>query len=494
VPAGGLVEQFSGDLYNLQSKAIALSAALPAVPYSIDLTAQAMEYAAEAAREKLARGLLAAADSFDALARTASLAGHDTIAMVLSIGAQTLDNMRNAEGGVMKAAAALDGLAEVAAATGHKTTASLMSVGQSVLQALGEGSPFKAAMAAAMGLITTFADKIFKLEGKKVNDLRDSFFAAAGGFEELHKKLIEAGADATFTKLWTAGTVKDWEAAVKDANAALEKLAVTQGKIADLQQQLADRQTMDWKKAEELATKYGGTLSGLGGQFEAAKLHAAFEELWNDWESLEDMGGDVGGMLTMMKEEVGHLVTESKRIGAEIPEQFKPVIEDLIRTGQLFDDNGVAITDMSGMKFGGPLVSEVDKIVKAIQDLTDALRGKLIPEIESIPRKIEIGVGYRYDPYNPPGGGGGEGGEEGRYSYATGTPGLGFVDFGGGTTVRLHGREAVIPERAVSSGSLGSVGAGTSQTIVVQLDSRVLIQAVVRGMPRELALQGLGVG
>ena len=82
---------------------------------------------------------------------------------------------------------------------------------------------------------------------------------------------------------------------------------------------------------------------------------------------------------------------------------------------------------------------------------------------------------------------------------ATGNLGFkegGISDFGAGTPTVLHGQEAVIPldERGASfmadvMGMGGQSGGPSSQHIVVQLDGRVLTQAVLRGMPAEVRLR-----
>ena len=301
-------------------------------------------------------------------------------------------------------------------------------------------------------LLGPLLDKVFgkllKTEGKKVNDLRDAFINAAGGIEALNRKAVAAG--MTLDALLKAKTVKDYEKAVAALNEELARTAELQGELAGLQAQLASRQVMDWQKAQELIEKYGGTLGNLGQQFTDAKAAADWKSIWDDWQTLIDMGADVGGVLVSMKDEIEKLVQTSLRIGTEIPAQFKPLIEELIRTGQLFDENGKAITDIAQLKFGAPLVSEVDKIIAKIDELISALTDHLIPALGSIPDKVNIKVGYEVDdfPDIPGRDRGGEG-------YASGTHGQ-FLDFGAGTLVTLHGRERVMTPGESGGGGVAS--------------------------------------
>jgi hypothetical protein len=388
---------------------------------------------------------------------------------IVEMGSKTAQATGSIRQSVAKATDVLDQLSRVAEMSGHRTTAALMSTASATAKAFASGGPWAAAMAFASGLLTTFADKLFKTEGRKVNDLRDAFIAAAGGLAVLNAKAAAAG--LTLDALLKAKTVKEYEAAVAALNTELARTAALQGELAGLQATLASRQVMDWEKAQQLIEKYGGTLGNLGVQFEVAKQAANWKSIWDDWQTLIDMGADVGGVLVSMKDEIGDLVAESMRIGTEIPEQFKPLIEELLRTGQLFDANGEAITDLAGLKFGAPLVSEVDKIIKKIDELITALTKGLTPAISGIPDHVTVKVGYKYEDYQPPE----EGGFTGR-SYASG----GWGDFGAGTLAMLHGREAIVPldKPSAIGAALASGGPSTGQSSVSAPSITIHIQAL----------------
>jgi hypothetical protein len=285
------------------------------------------------------------------------------------------------------------------------------------------------AIGAGVGAIAGFASSLFggNKEYKDVKAQRAEFEQSFGGVDAMMAKISQAyatlgrsgkEAEAAIQNLWQAKDAKAYEAAVTQINAALAKA----NDLAGLQQQLADRQVMNWQTADELITKYGGTLGNLGQQFVAAKQQASFKEVWDDWQTLIDMGADVGGVLFSMKDEIGALVGESMRIGTEIPEQFKPLIEELIRTGQLFDDNGTKIEDISKLKFGAPLKSESDELKDAILELVKAFKDQLLPTIAGIPRNVDVKVGYKYEDYRPPKAGASDGSDasETYPGYATG--------------------------------------------------------------------------
>jgi hypothetical protein len=78
--------------------------------------------------------------------------------------------------------------------------------------------------------------------------------------------------------------------------------------------------------------------------------------------------GNMGTALHGAKEEVSELVFEALRIGAEIPLSMRPYIEELARSGQLVDENGEALTDLSKINFGDPVVTALDNIVTRFEE------------------------------------------------------------------------------------------------------------------------------
>ena len=274
---------------------------------------------------------------------------------------------------------------------GGGLTGAVQAMGSKIGSTLGSAASklFSGTLGKAMGAILPgigallgpalgwISDKFLKTEGKKVNDLRDAFIGAAGGLNALNQKAVAAG--TTLNALLNAKTVQDYETAVAALNTELERTAAIQGQIDTLQQQLNDRTVLNWEQAQQVIEKYGGTLANLGQTFVQAKEQASWKEVWDDWETLIDMGADIGGVLVSMQDEIQQLVQNSIAAGTAIPAQFQPLIQELIRTGQLFGANGEAITDLAGLKFGDPIVSEVDKIIAKIDELINTLNRGLAP-------------------------------------------------------------------------------------------------------------------
>jgi hypothetical protein len=381
-------------------------------------------------------------------------------------------------GAIGKATDVVDQLSRVAEMSGHKTTAALLSTASATAKAFASGGPWAAAIAFASGMLTTFADQLFKTEGRKVNDLRDAFIGAAGGLAVLNEKAHAAG--TTLDALLRAKTVKDYELAVAALNTQLEKTAALQGTLATLQQQLADRAIINMETAREIAERYGRTVESLGPKFAEAKLAADWKTIIDDWETLRDWGISIGEAIDIMGPKIQEVVLASRKFGTTVPENMRPLIQAMIDAGLLLDENGTKITDISQIKFGAPLVSEVDKLVKAIAELVALLTVKLKPAIDAL--GVPIPAPWR-DWETPPSGGRGRDIPE----FAFG----GVGNFGRGTMALLHGREAIVPldrpsavGTALTSGLMRGVEAKLDQLLVM------LPQAMARAARDSVLVRG----
>jgi hypothetical protein len=119
---------------------------------------------------------------------------------------------------------------------------------------------------------------------------------------------------------------------------------------------------------EEAAKALNMDLNALGPQFDQARLNEKFGTLEQQIRTVAAGTGNMGTALHGAKEEVSELVFEALRIGAEIPASMRPYIEELARSGQLVDENGDALTDLSRINFGDPVVTALDNIVKRFED------------------------------------------------------------------------------------------------------------------------------
>lgn len=241
----------------------------------------------------------------------------------------------------------------------------------------------------------------------------------------------------------------------------------------------------NFDKVAQVAKEFGVDLAGLGPAFQQAQLTAESQKVIDAFTLLTMSGADFDAVLTGMKDEINKIVNDSVKFGTEIPANMEPWVKELIRTGQLTDENGDKITDLSNIKFGPKVVDQYEKInsqigivVKAMADLIGKI-DEMVSAIEAAmkPRKVGFTAEY-HDPGPPPGFGSGggniRGGDnaevEGGDGFATGTMGKfgrWFADFGAGTKTTLHGNEAVIraDQAAAFASDMGGDGGGMASEI-----------------------------
>jgi hypothetical protein len=117
-------------------------------------------------------------------------------------------------------------------------------------------------------------------------------------------------------------------------------------------------------------------LEALGGAFQGAHIDATAQQILRDFNSLTAAGGDVGGVLSFMGDEVNTLVQQALRYGQALPTAMKPIVQNLFDAGKLTDENGRKLDSLSGITFEhSPLKQSTDAIVAAIDRLGELLGG-----------------------------------------------------------------------------------------------------------------------
>jgi len=267
---------------------------------------------------------------------------------------------------------------------------------------------------------------------------------------------------------------------------------------------------VDFRQMADVAADYGIELGALGEKFQQARLHDAARQILEDFTFLKDSGADVGGVLAGMSDEISQLVQDSEQFGVAIPENMRPLIEQLIESGQLLDENGEKITDIGELEFAEPITSGFDKIVDvikvdlvgAIKELTGLFRDDLPADAKAGADgirdafrdvRIQIPVEYDYD----------ELGELGP-SPAAPRPGSANGIYTTYPTLRWFGERE--PEMGGSvefmtkalAGAIHKTGGGTlagglggPTPIILKLNDRVLGEVLVDVLPEILRRRGL---
>lgn len=236
--------------------------------------------------------------------------------------------------------------------------------------------------------------------GDMVNRIGDAY-AATGRTREQAQRDIKAMLDAErqgpeAVQRWINSLqgALDQQTALEDGFSALEQaIAAAGGAMPDALQPMIDQllamgnltdeqrerlrrlaqdAAPDFKALEQEAAGLGISIEALGPAFQQAHVTEEGVKLATFFERARKAGGDVGGMIAGMKDEVQGLVNEALRYGAKLPEQLRPVVENLFNTGNLVDENGNKLEDLSRLSFENtPLEQSTAAIVDAIHELRD---------------------------------------------------------------------------------------------------------------------------
>lgn len=266
------------------------------------------------------------------------------------------------------------------------------------------GSIFPGLGTAAGGLLGSFMGKGV---GKAIGWFKGLF---GGGDDKKNKEMAAAAAELQKQTQAMIESIKAQIATTREGLAGLIDDAAKLGYQFDASGQFVG---VSFEKMREVAKGYGIDLASLGPAFQQAQLHASATQIINDFTLLTQGGADVGGVLLGMSGNISKLVQDSIKFGADIPENMRPWIEELIRAGLLTDANGAKIVDLTGIKFGEPVKTEFEKIT----DQMAVLIGKLDTLITRLadmstaadaatrPRTIDIGWNVQEPPDMPSMGG-----------------------------------------------------------------------------------------
>lgn len=225
-----------------------------------------------------------------------------------------------------------------------------------------------------LGFITGIVGKVFGSAGR---DAVKEFAATMGGFDSLRTKLIPLGDEGE--RLWknlTQGVGKNnpeqAQKAIDAITAALEKQA---GVIASEAELLAGTK-LSWKEAEELVKQYGIETTNSGKALEQAKLSEQSEQIAVNWRKMLLAGMDVKDVTTGMADEAQAFLDQAFKMGLEVPESMRPMLEKMAEMGLLTDASGNKMKDVSGIEFStdpiSRLVQKMDELLSKLFGIGDA--------------------------------------------------------------------------------------------------------------------------
>lgn len=307
----------------------------------------------------------------------ASIAGKDFSAALLNLKGKGEGSKADGYAGL--ATAALAAAASIDAATNSTSKAANIVGGAMSGAAAGAAIGAKAfgyygaAVGAVAGALVGLA-KSNASEGKHVSPLRDEFFKMAGGLEKLNP-LVEklTGNVKLVQNVFDARTVQQYNSALAELNRLFEF-------------QNASMQILD-----DTVKKYNLTVEEMGPAFQRQELHKKFAELFQDYEVLTKAGGDHVTVLGKMADDVNAYIADAVKMGVEVPESMRPMLQKMVDSGLLLDASGkkFGMLEDAGIVFGRTMTEVFTSLIDEVKKLTDAITRGLGGAIQNVP-DVEI--------------------------------------------------------------------------------------------------------
>lgn len=235
--------------------------------------------------------------------------------------------------------------------------------------------PHGAAIGAGIGALVGGVSSLFGGGGKAKKNAKNAEISQV--FEQFSTKdfiALQKEADKfgiSMEKALTAKTMKDFGAAVDEVNTKLQEMNAIQSEI----DYLTAKTTVGFDEMNAVVKEFGLDVSKMGPAFQQASADKEIQKIVDALAIMEKGGADMNGVLDGMQDEIGKVVQDSLKFGTTIPENMKPWITKLMESGRLVDENGEKITDITNVKFGEVMESDMDKLVRKLDELISKLAG-----------------------------------------------------------------------------------------------------------------------
>jgi hypothetical protein len=271
---------------------------------------------------------------------------------------------------------------------GESTVGNITGVLGAVSGVVGAVVSIGGAIASALGIGSTAG-----------RDLIVSFAQTEGGFDSLHNKLLALGQEQTWIMLTQnvgSGDTTTAQAMIDKVKASLDGMSQSEQNLAAL---FGETPTQALAALNADITKYKVTIDQLGPAWQQQNLTVEAQGLLSSYENLigagvsvtntiVDMSGvvkDAAGNVTGFSGGLDQLLNDAIRTGAALPDQFKPILQALIDSGDAVDATGQKITSLAGVQFSASLDEQFQQLIDKITQLVNALTKDLGPAITNLP-------------------------------------------------------------------------------------------------------------
>lgn len=217
----------------------------------------------------------------------------------------------------------------------------------------------------------------------EIDKQRQAYIKNAGGLATLQSKAREVG--ATLDGIFNAKTLQAYNTAVDELNKKFDDFNTANQEL------------------EAAMEKYGITIDQLGPKFAQQQLDKQAAQLLKEYMLLNAAGVDHSVIISKMGPELQKYVNQSLAAGTAIPENMRPILEEMLKLGLLTDEAGNKLENLDGLTFTESLTEGLTRAIDAIYDLITALTG--------VPRNVNTTITQTYRTEGNPNQGGGRGEE-----------------------------------------------------------------------------------
>jgi hypothetical protein len=154
------------------------------------------------------------------------------------------------------------------------------------------------------------------------------------------------------------------------------------------------------QQVDEAAKRYGITLDELGPRVNQLRIDEEAQKIVADFKLLTEAGADVGAVTSKMAGSVQGLVTQALKFGLSLPESMKPLVQKMIEAGQLTDQTGGKLTDLSQLTWAESLASKVGDLVAALKDFVEVIKEQAMPSLDKLGR-TRIKIPFEFEQQGP---------------------------------------------------------------------------------------------
>jgi hypothetical protein len=222
------------------------------------------------------------------------------------------------------------------------------------------GSILGAGLGSLVGRIGGAIGGLFRNEEiEKLNDMRDAFFEAHGGWQAFAQEMERAGQEDWAGKIFRAKTVEEFNALVRESQDILSAQGESQQALNDA------------------VERYGFTIDELGPKWKQQELDKMAAQLLKDYRLLVASGIDVTTVIERMGPAFSQYVDTALAAGVAIPESMRATIDALFQQGKLVHENGEAFTEAEykSLSFTESMTESLSRATAAIERLVAALTG-----------------------------------------------------------------------------------------------------------------------